>query len=84
MLIKTSCPTPMGLGLTLMNAVVAIVTLGVTPEGGAVGHEVSCGAPISSTFAVAGRKIAAYETNSTAIMTVVKIFVLNACISVSP
>jgi len=31
----------------LMNAVVAIVTLGVTPAGTVVAHGCSCGAPVA-------------------------------------
>lgn len=63
-LMRTVCPWPIGLGLMLINAVVVIVTFGVTPCGGAVGHGVSCGAPICSTAAFVDRAIAEAEISS--------------------
>ncbi len=83
MLTSTVWPWAMGFGLTLINAVVGIVTLGVTPVGGAVGHGVSCGAPTCSTFAFVVTKIDAVESNSKKINTVVTALVF-VNISFSP
>jgi hypothetical protein len=65
-----------------MNAVVAIVTLGVTPEGGAVGHAASCGAPTCSTlaFTVEDICIAANVPIRSAIKIVVITFLFASCI----
>jgi hypothetical protein len=72
----------MGFGLTLINAVVGIVTLGVTPVGGAVGHGVSCGAPTCSTFAFVVTNKDAVETNSKKIITAVTVlFSVNIFVS---
>ena len=80
---RTVWPWPMGFGLTLINAVVGIVTLGVIPDGGAVGHGVSCGAPTCSTFAFVVTKTDAVENNSKTIITVVTALVF-VNISFSP
>jgi mannose/fructose/N-acetylgalactosamine-specific phosphotransferase system component IIC len=59
-----------------MNAVVVMVVLTTAPVGGAVGHEVSCGAPISSTLELPGKKIAPIENSNIAITNAVKILFL--------
>ena len=65
-----------------MKAVVAIVTFGVTPEGGAVGQAASCGAPICSTlaFTVEAICIAANVPSRIAIKIVVITFLFASCI----
>ena len=82
MLTSTVWPCPIGFGLTLINAVVGIVTLGVTPVGGAVGHGVSCGAPTCSTFAFVVTNKDAVEANSKNISIVVTaLFSVNILVS---
>ncbi len=48
----------------LMKAIVAIVTFGVTPCGGVVGHGVSCGVPICSTAAFVDKENAEAEISN--------------------
>jgi hypothetical protein len=73
----------MGFGLILINAVVGIVTFGLVPWGGAVGHDVSCGAPICSTSAFVEKDTDATEISIITRDIIANILFLFDCIFIS-